>query len=442
MIRLASFVEAGRSSPNDTVGGMPGGRRGTWVLGACALGVLLSFVQVGATAPADIRIHAMKSVFNGDRTNLGDPGPSLAAARLLQETPHAPIYQNVGSEGAAFIYPPVAAFFYLPVATSSPSEARDFLVLVNRVLLVGIGLLALALLRSRQGAHWGETFGGVAVLLVFYPLLRAVELNQATVLVTFIVGLSLLLLKLGKDWGAGIVFAFAVAFKPHLILVLPLMYWHSRRMVVTTLVTGVFLFAFSVAYAGVQNHVDYLADVLPTVSRGYAFYPNQSWNGMLHRLSPDANIASFALAAPSVPVRVGSALLSLSCYVAALAIVSRWRGAPIAPFVFAFAWLVSTLVSPIAWEHHYAPALFLFAMAYGTLREEASLSQPKILALLGVAFVLVASYFEVRHLEGVVPRVLVSYVFVGALCLVAAWALMVNRLVGASMGLASSPGSA
>jgi len=412
-------------------------QRGAWTLGACVLGVLLSFVQVRATALTDIRVDAMKGVFNGDRTNIGDPGPSIAAARLLRATRHASIYRNVNSEGAAFIYPPLAALFYTPAAARSPSDARDFLVLVNRILLAGVGVLALWLLLTRQEARWTEAFGGVAALLVFYPLLRAIELNQATVFVTFIVGLALVLLKAGKDRGAGIAFAFAVAFKPHMVLALPLMYWHSRRMVVATLLTGGFLLGLSLAYAGVQNHFDYLTDVLPMVSRGYAFYPNQSWNGVLHRLSPEANIAHFALATPSAPVRVGSTLLSLLCYVAALLIVRRWRGASVAPFVLAFAWLVSTLVSPIAWEHHYAPALFLFAMAYGALRDDASLLRPEILALLAVAFVLLASYFEVRHLQGVVPRLLVSYVFAGALCLAGAWALIVSRLAETSSDLAS-----
>lgn len=404
------------------------GRRDAWILGACALGILLSFVQVRATAPTDIRVNAMKSVFDADRTNIGDPGPSIAAARMLRTTRHAPIYRNVKSEGAAFIYPPLAALFYTPAAMRSSSDARDFLVLVNRLLLAGIGLLGLALLLRKQDARWPEALGGLSVLLVFYPLLRAMELNQATVFVTFVVGLALVLLKIGEDRGAGIAFALAVVFKPHLILVLPLMYWHSRRMVVATLVTGVCLLGLSLVYAGFQNHLDYLADVLPMVSRGYAFYPNQSWNGLLHRLSPEANIAHFALAAPSTAVRVGSTVMSLLCYVGALFFVRRWRGAAVAPFVLAFAWLITTLVSPIAWEHHYAPALFLFAMAYGALRDDESLRQRKILALLAGAFVLVASYFEVRHLQGVVPRLLVSYVFAGALCLAAAWVSMVDRL--------------
>lgn len=254
--------------------------------------MLLSIVQVSATAPTDIRVNAMKSVFDADATNIGDPHRSIVAAGMLRATRRAPIYRRVQNEGAAFIYPPLAALFYTPAAARSPSDARDFLVLVNRLLLVGIGLLGLALLLGKEDARCVEALGGVAVLLVFYPLLRAMELNQATVFVTFVVGLALVLLKMNEERGAGIAFALAVVFKPHMILVLPLMCWHSRRMVASTLVTGVFLFGLSLVYAGFQNHLDYLTDVLPIVSRGYAFYPNQSWNGLLHRLSPEADIAS------------------------------------------------------------------------------------------------------------------------------------------------------
>ena len=82
----------------------------------------------------------------------------------------------------------------------------------------------------------------------------------------------------------------------------------------------------------------------------------------------------------------------------------------------------------------YAPAIFLFATAYAALRDNASFRRRDILALLAVSFVLVASYFEVRHLRGVVPRLLVSYGFAGGLCLVAAWTLILNRLVRCDSG--------
>ena len=76
------------------------GKRGAWIWGACALGVLLSFVQVSATAPTDIRVNAMKSVFDADAANIGDPHPSIVAAGMLRATRHAPIYRRVQNEGA------------------------------------------------------------------------------------------------------------------------------------------------------------------------------------------------------------------------------------------------------------------------------------------------------------------------------------------------------
>ncbi len=395
--------------------------------------VALSFVQVRLSAQPDIRLTAMRAVFDASLTNLGDPAPSIVAARRLRQDHRASIYDAGRTAGAAFIYPPLAAVFYAPLTDMSYVDAHRWLSTVNHLLFVGIGLFALVLLARRAPIHWWEVTGLVVAVGLFYPLLRALELNQATVALTFVIGLALVLLEYGKERAAGIAFAFAILFKPHMILVLPLLAWHARRTIVWTLGTGVGLLVLSLGYAGIDNHVDYVTEILPVVSRGYAFYPNHSWNGVLHRLGSEADIVNFALAPASSFVRVGATVLALATYAGAVFYVRRWHSAGIpTAWVFAFGWLVTTLVSPVAWEHHYAPAIFLFGIAYGFYRRRGAPPGTLVAVLFAVGFGLLASYFEVRGLSTPASRLLVSYVFAGGLVLWAAWTRLVDDVSAVS----------
>jgi hypothetical protein len=158
---------------------------------------------------------------------------------------------------------------------------------------------------------------------------------------------------------------------------------------------------------------------LPRLGPGYAFYANQSFSGLLHRLAPNIDIATFALAPPSSFVSWGSGLLGAALYAGSLVFAWRWRRRrPPAALLLAWAWLVTTLVSPISWEHHYAPALFLFLLLWREARAGRLVELGRTsVALFGAAFVLLASYFEVRSLAGALPRLFVSHTFAGGLVL-------------------------
>jgi hypothetical protein len=400
-----------------------------WIAPA-ALGLLLSVAQVRCAGGHDLRLRALAAVLGG-HSDAHDPRPSVAAARALRADRRARIYDPARTVGAAFIYPPIAAAMYAPVARLDPPRLKQALEIANRVLLVAIGVLFLAVAtRGRDVKPW-EVAVGAAALLVHYPLARAVELNQATVVVTLFLGSAWLAIQEGRARAAGVALALATAIKPHYVLMLPLLALgagQQRRAAAWTLLAGAALAALSLAYAGVRNHLDYVTEVLPTLTNGYAFYPNHSWNGLWNRLlHPMLALDHFALAPPSGAVRALSAVSSALTYAVGLGLAWRWRrvGGPPA-WRFGFAWLVATLVSPIAWEHHYAPALFLFASLWAVAREGWRL--PRWLpAAAGVSFALIAGYFEVRRLEGAAARLLVSYVFLGALLLAAIVALGLER---------------
>lgn len=383
-----------------------------------AVGLGLSVLQPTACSGRDLRFDAARSLVDARHSYLGDPGPSLEAARRLERDPRAPLYDRNLEIGSAFIYPPIAARPYAPLAWLPAAEAREALSTVNRLLLLGIVAMLAALARPRWLA---------LLALAFFPLLHAVQLNQATLAVTALLGGAfLLLVRRGDGALAGVCLGAACAIKPQLALVLPLLAWHARRAAASAVLTGALLLALSVQYAGVANHVAYATKVLPTLSRGYAYFANQSVNGLLQRFVFSGDLGIFRMPPRSLVVSALTTVLGVAAYVATLAFVARTpRQRELAPWVFALAWLVCTAISPIAWQHHYCAALFVFAMLASAI-DDGRLPD-RLWPQVALSFVLMAAWFEVRSLRGPVATLAVSHVLFGAALL----ALVLTRAIPA-----------
>jgi hypothetical protein len=114
--------------------------------------------------------------------------------------------------------------------------------------------------------------------------------------------------------------------------------------------------------------------------------------------------------------------LGAALYAAAFLVVARARRREdLRREVLALAWLVTTMIAPIAWGHHYAAALFPLAWLVGRARDGAE-TDARRLGLVALGCALVGSYFVVGGLRGVGPRLLASYGFVGALLCAATFA--------------------
>jgi alpha-1,2-mannosyltransferase len=210
--------------------------------------------------------------------------------------------------------------------------------------------------------------------------------------------------------------------------------------VLTAVAAGLGLLGLSVFYAGWQNHVEYATHLLPALSHGYATMTNQSYNGLFNRLLPGApDIAAFTPAPDRTSVRILWALAATATYGLAVVAVRRLPPSKIGPeWVFGFAFLVATIVSPIAWEHHYASTVFVFAAAYRLYRDDQEWTPPApLLVPLAAAFITICGYFEVRELHGAVPQILASYVLFGALTLAATYAAMLRALAEGPLALST-----
>ena len=115
-----------------------------WWLPAVALacvGFALSLVQPTLALHRDIRFEAVRSLVDLERTYMGDPAPAIRAARRLANDPRASIYDQDLAVGSAFIYPPLAALLYRPLAFLPIAEAQDRLTLATHVLWAAVFLL-------------------------------------------------------------------------------------------------------------------------------------------------------------------------------------------------------------------------------------------------------------------------------------------------------------
>src|SRR5262249_14788534 len=137
------------------------------------------------------------------------------------------------------------------------------------------------------------------------------------------------------------------------------------RMLGGMIVTCALGLALSVAAYGLRSHLTYLRVLAFIAQRGEAYYPNQSVNGLLNRwLSNGDNLEfqDFEFSPPNRWVSAGTTAAGVTLLVLAFALPA-FR-VPVDERVdLAIALVTATIVSPIAWEHHYGVVLPALAVA-------------------------------------------------------------------------------
>ncbi len=363
--------------------------------------------------------RALAALVDGTASSVGDPLPSVVAAERLGAAWQAPVYDDCSSVGSSFVYPPIAALPYTLVVSDDAAAVHAGLVWMSRIAfvlcLLCVYVLAGANVRRRSVVVAFVAWSG----LTFFPLLRAVQLNQASLLVAVCIGASACLVARGKVAAAGAVCALAAAFKPQLAVVPLLAAACSRPFARSALVTLAVALLASLVYGGIHNHWRYLSVVLPQLAEGYAFYPNQSWSAFFLRLG-GASPLEFELATAAPWVGTASLLAAGAMVVAGAFVLLRSARRPAASeqlsLAVLFAWQVATLASPISWEHHYVPALFVLAWLLG----EALVGRASRTTILCAAFAApaIAGFVDVRGWShGPVAVIGSSYVLWGGLLL-------------------------
>ncbi len=388
----------------------------------------------------------------------GDFLPIFEAATGRKSGPDFPIYrpEQLKEGRASFVYTPFVALAVSPLAPEPaeldarvqryrerlpPEEVQDTEALearafryfreqaadrvsvLNHVLwLLSAGLLFAITFHRTRITPWGVGLFLLA-FLAFYPLAKALQLVQASVWIYTFLVVALFALQRGWLTVSGLALALGVSIKPHLVVV-PVLLWFlpgfPRRVPLVCFGAVAAAALVSVVYAGWENSITYAFETLPILSSGYAYYPNQSFNGLLLRMLTDADPADFNLATPNTPIKIASSLLGLGLLGAA-----AWAAWPPAgggthrqALRLALLLAAATIASPVCWMHHltaFLPAVALLMNDrlrltgwWGGWRETAALA----------GFLLISSYFDGRALSGFPAAFLSILPFYGGALLV------------------------
>ena len=375
-----------------------------------------------------------RSLFRREPENFGDFRPVFNAARTwrLDRTARAYDPSELAERRAAFVYTPFAAMLLLPVTGDGwtlPSAANA-IHLANLVLWIVGGMMLFCIIT--YGKPWGiSAFAVFAVVyLAFYPLADAIYLTQTQVWIWFFLVTAAFVHQRGRPAAAGVALGLAVSIKPHLIVVpalLTIVPQLRRRMITASAVTIALLGVISLAWVGLKNLADYAVNTLPSLSAGYAYYPNQSANGLLLRLGGYADPAVFNLA-PRVPwVQLVSSLFGLLVLTVTAIVLRRRSDRSDDLMCFALATAGATLASPVIWMHHLTTlSIGLAVLARYIAYEDAAVPTGlQVSTLLGL--LLVGSYFEGSRLSGMPLALLTGFEFYGAIMVLACLAVVTRR---------------
>jgi len=371
------------------------------------------------------------ALYKWDAIYWGDFQPIFEAAQGYRIDPNFKMYQpdQLKAGRASFVYTPFVAMCVHPISEVRRTPERDLKRAANKVSILnhwmwlGTGAMLLLIATHRQRIR--ALFVGAFLLhfLLYYPFATALQLTQASIWITFFLVASLLLFQRGWMVAAGIALALGVSIKPHLVVIPILLIFipgFSRRMLVACF-AGIGTAALaSLSYAGLQNCLDYGLKTLPILSAGYAYYPNQSINGLLLRLLHDYDPADFNLVAPHSEVKLLSSVFGLGvlgiCYAMGF---RRPAKAGRAEDLMMFALLIAagTVASPVCWYHHLAALTGPICVALNRLWSNPEQRTRWTEGLLFASYALTAYYLDTRYLRGFPMAFLSVLAFYGGLIL-------------------------
>lgn len=368
----------------------------------------------------------------------GDFRPIYDAAKGRREDASYRMYRPelLRQNLASFVYTPFTALLISPLARPGVSmfTAANWVSGVNHVMwFVGGIMLFLMITPGRS-----RTLGDAALLAVhyvaYYPMAKALELTQASVWIFFFLALSAFLVQRRRDAAAGLALAVGVSIKPHLVVILVLLALTLRfpwRVILACIGGLVATTAASIGYAGVENCRDYLFETLPILSAGYAYYPNQSANGMLHRLFTQTDPEEFNLAPAVGWIKVASAAFGLAVLAVAAIAFRRRREATdnddALLLKYALAITAATIASPVCWTHHLTVLLIALCAAVRFLSTHPDMRSRAVDAALLASYLLTGFFIDTRDVGNGVVALISGPGFYGSLMLLACLVALVWR---------------
>lgn len=390
-----------------------------------SLGVFLYSTVWRTLKSPDFDVNDFKAYYAGalalseGRRDLLYPDPAAMNLGVLPDQPWVRFAVERGvPTPSAYIYPPFLAVVLRPITAFSYHRANQLWFAANLLLFAASAAL---LMTWRPVAATPLARAGVLfAMLNFYPTFRAFQCGQVGLVLLFLLSGALWCLERGRDPLAGWLVAIAAAIKlTPAVLVIWMLAARRWRAAAWSAAASVALLAISVAGAGWSNHVAFVSDFLPVLSRGAATFANQSLEGFLARLGLDVSMNVFEFVDEPLWLRAagrigGAALLIVSLWVAGR---SARRGESCGPGI-GLVVLASLLASPISWEHHFVLALVPLAVLIVSFGRAPFAGAIPFLLVSGYVLLATNAYdFIRRYLPYAAGRLAISYAFYGAVLL-------------------------
>jgi alpha-1,2-mannosyltransferase len=371
----------------------------------------------------DFDVNDFKAYYAGalaldeGRADLLYPDPATLNLGLLPDQPWVRFAVERGvPHPSAYIYPPLLAVALRPLALLPYHRANQIWFLLNASLFAA-SLVLLAGWRA-SGLRFEAAAGILLLAINFHPTYRSFACGQVGLVMLLLTAGALWALERDRDLLAGSAVALAAAIKlTPAILIVYFLAVRRYRAAAAAVLAGLVLLGLSVAGAGWENHVIFVRDQLPVLSRGAATFANQSLTGFLARIGTGATMNAFEfLDGPSwlnVAGRAGgTAILVLSLWLARRISATREGGAR----GFGLVVMASLLASPITWEHHYVLALVPLAVLLTQILDLDGIGGWAAPAFVAAYVLLAANAYDLIRNEFSygAGRVAISYAFFGA----------------------------
>lgn len=267
-----------------------------------------------------------------------------------------------------FVYTPFFAVLMRPLAYLSYGAAYGVWTAITVMLTLVSVWLGVRLSGWRVSVE-------LAVILVvgvfsYHGLFEELLLGQADSLLLFLLTLGLWLLQRERQWGSALCFAVATIIKITPVIAVPLLVMHRRWKWLAAYGCWMLgLVGFSVWQAGWAAHAQFLHEVMPSVSCGIATIANLSVVGFVQDLflgSTPANLLQATL--PPLACAVSKAV-ALVVFCAVMVRFYFYRRTESLEVQVVLVILLSLVISPLTWLHHYVMALLPFFYLWGRERE-------------------------------------------------------------------------
>lgn len=367
------------------------------------LAIPLIFQVVAGTPRSETLIGHLEQFAHHTQSNQDSWEPMSDARAYATTQSGVDIYEEIFfRRKVKFQYPPSALLFTHDLSYGQLNVISWCAVWLTVIMTVVIFRAALLKTPRRAFSPIGKFDLAVALLaaaglgLTFYPLLKGYTLGQIQVWVDALFAATVWAWYSNRKLIAGVCLGVTLLIKPALTpLVLWAMLRREWRLAFAAAATTVVGLAVSVAAYGLVSHLTYLRVLFFIASRGEAFYPNQSVNGLLNRWFGNGDNLVFQSLefSPYHPVvAAGTTITSGLLYACALILPAVRRNAD-TRFDFPIMALTATMASPIAWEHHYGIVLPLLAILVPATLERSPLGRWTAASLM-VSFILLGQYVQ------------------------------------------------